>query len=370
MKGDTGMASAATEARPGEEVRLLLVTVFRAAGGSRSATQDLGRHLQPDGGGPIAVSSRKTRLGRGVDMMLAAWRRRRDYDVAIVDVFSGTAFLWAEAVCMLLRRLRKPHVVVLRGGGLPGFARGREGRVRRLLGGAAAAVAPSGYLQQEMKAYRGDIVLIPNALELDAYPFRLREAARPRLVWLRTFHHLYDPVVAVDVVSLLAREFPDVSLLMVGRDKGDGSLQAAREQARRLGVDGRVSFSDGVPKAAVPQWLSRGDIYLNTPAVDNTPVTVMEAMACGLAVVSTDVGGIPYLLDADENALLVPSHDPDAMAEAVARILREPGLARRLSRSARAKAEGFDWRAVLPQWEALIDGAAHPERASETRPNG
>jgi glycosyltransferase involved in cell wall biosynthesis len=303
-------------------------------------------------------------------MLLAAWSRRSEYDVAIVDVFSGTAFLWAEAVCALLRRLRKPHVVVLRGGGLPGFARGREDRVRRVLGGAAAAVAPSRYLQEEMTVYRSDIALIPNALELGAYPFRLREAARPRLVWLRTFHRVYDPVVAVDVVSLLAREFPDVSLLMVGRDKGDGSLQAAREQARRLGVEGRVSFSDGVPKAAVPEWLNRGDIYLNTPAVDNTPVTVMEAMACGLAVVSTDVGGIPYLLDADEDALLVPSHDPDAMAGAVARILREPGLARRLSRSARAKAERFDWPAVLPQWEALIDGAASSERAPRMRPNG
>ena len=362
MKGRIGAASAAAEPKPEAGARLLLVTVFRDAGGSRSATEEVGRRLRPEGDGPIAVSSRRTRLGRGADMVVTAWRRRRDFDVAIVDVFSGAAFLWAEAVCAVLRRLRKPHVVVLRGGGLPGFARSREGRIRRVLGGAAAAVAPSRYLQEAMKVYRPDIALIPNALELDAYPFRLREAARPRLVWLRTFHRLYDPVVAVDVVSLLAREFPDVSRLMVGRDKGDGSLQAAREQALRLGVDERVSFSDGVPKAAVPQWLSRGDIYLNTPAVDNTPVTVMEAMACGLAVVSTDVGGIPYLLDADENALLVPSHDPDAMAEAVARILREPGLARRLSRNARAKAEGFDWPAVLPQWEALIERAARPRR--------
>lgn len=80
----------------------------------------------------------------------------------------------------------------------------------------------------------------------------------------------------------------------------------------------------------------------------------MEAMACGLCVVSTNVGGIPYLLEHETDALLVPPNDPEAMAAAVRRILTEPGLAKRLSRNARAKAKQFDWDAILPQWEELL----------------
>ena len=77
-------------------------------------------------------------------------------------------------------------------------------------------------------------------------------------------------------------------------------------------------------------------------------------MACGLCIVSTRVGGIPYLLEDGSDALLVPPNDPDAMAAAVRRILTEPGLAERLSRNARQKASGFDWRTILPRWEALF----------------
>ena len=116
----------------------------------------------------------------------------------------------------------------------------------------------------------------------------------------------------------------------------------------------RIAWPGGVPKADVPAWLSQGDIFLNTTNADNTPVSVLEALACGLCVVSTNVGGIPYLLEHEEDALLVPPNDLEAMAAAVRRVLTEPGLAERLSRNARKKAKGFDWSVVLPQWEELL----------------
>jgi glycosyltransferase involved in cell wall biosynthesis len=97
---------------------------------------------------------------------------------------------------------------------------------------------------------------------------------------------------------------------------------------------------------------------LNTTNVDNTPISILEAMACGLCVVSTSVGGIPYLLEHEHDALLVPPNDPEAMAIAVRRLLTEPGLAERLSRNGRQKAEQFDWSIILPQWEALLISVA------------
>jgi glycosyltransferase involved in cell wall biosynthesis len=104
----------------------------------------------------------------------------------------------------------------------------------------------------------------------------------------------------------------------------------------------------------VPEVLNRADIFLNTTNVDNNPVSVAEAMACGLCIVSTDVGGMTYLLDHETNALLVRPDDPEAMADAVQRILSDSDLAARLSSNARRKAEGFDWEAVLPRWRNLL----------------
>ena len=77
-------------------------------------------------------------------------------------------------------------------------------------------------------------------------------------------------------------------------------------------------------------------------------------MACGLCIVSTNVGGIPYILEHDGDALLVPTDDPRSMARAIRRVLCEKGLAERLSQNARHKAEQIDWKELLPKWENLL----------------
>jgi glycosyltransferase involved in cell wall biosynthesis len=106
-------------------------------------------------------------------------------------------------------------------------------------------------------------------------------------------------------------------------------------------------------KKEVPYWLSQGDIFLNTTFIDNTPISLIEAMACGLCVVSTNVGGIPFLLDNCVDGILVPENDQNAMTNAILKILAEPDFASNLSMNAREKAEKFDWAVVLPQWESI-----------------
>ena len=81
----------------------------------------------------------------------------------------------------------------------------------------------------------------------------------------------------------------------------------------------------------------------------------MEAAACGLCIVTTNAGELPLLWENGVDAIIVPMNDSKAMADAVIRILTEPGLAQKLSTNARKKAENYDWSVILPQWEALFD---------------
>ena len=339
--------------------KVLIVGNFLSASGvNRTVCEDLAVRLAGAGWRVTTTSARKRRVPRLPDMLATVWRSRQHYAVAHVDVFSGPAFVWAEAVTWLLRRLDKPYILTLHGGNLPRFAQRFPHRVSGLLRSAAVVTTPSRYLHEQLRAYRSDMRLIPNPIELGAYEFRLRDAARPRLVWLRAFHSTYNPTLAGEGVSLLSAEFPGTELIMVGPDKSAGSLQAAQGAAARLGVHDRVSFPGGVPKRDVPRWLQRGDIFINTTNIDNTPVSVIEAMACGLCVVSTDVGGVPYLVEDECDALLVPVGDAEAMAAAIRRLLTDSQLARRLSENARRKAEQFDWPVILPQWEALLTNVA------------
>ncbi|MFN2386440.1 MAG: glycosyltransferase family 4 protein [Thermoanaerobaculia bacterium] len=361
--------SSTSDRAPSERVRdvsreaspcgLLMVANFLSGtGGSRSVMEDLADRLPGSEWKVIATSDKRAGWRRGIDMLATAIRRRRDYRLAVVDVYSGRAFRWAEEVGRFLRRSRKPHLLVLRGGGLPEFAARHGRRVRRLLSGAEAVAAPSGFLLERLRPYRADLRLLPNPLELAAYPFRVRDRPAPKLVWLRSFHAMYNPPLAAEVLARLSGRFPHAELAMVGPDKRDGSLEATRRAAAELGVVERIRFIGAVSKADVPVWLDAGDVFLNTTGVDNTPVSVLEAMACGLCVVSTNVGGIPYILEDGGDSLLVAPGDPEKMASAVERVLTEPGLAERLSRSGRAKAERLDWARILPEWEDLLRSLA------------
>jgi len=346
---------------------LIVGNLLSSTLGVRSVSEDLAVKLSSAGWEVIATSEKPGRLSRLLDMTLTVWRRRREYAVANVEVFSGMAFCWAEIVCFLLRSLGKPYILTLHGGNLPDFARRWPGRVRRLLRSARFVTTPSGYLLERMSAYRSDLVLLPNPLNLQAYPFRPRVQASPKLIWLRAFHKIYNPTLAARVVKQLASEFPEIHLEMIGPDKGDGSAEEVRQVISALEISRRVSQIGVVAKATVPQYLDRGDIFLNTANVDNAPVSVLEAMACGLCVVSTDVGGIPYLLENERDALLVPPNDSQAMADAVRRILTSPQLAETLSQNARRKAEQHDWLVILPRWEQLFEAAVQKKGNGQIR---
>jgi glycosyltransferase involved in cell wall biosynthesis len=302
----------------------------------------------------IRTSMQPSRLLRLKDMMTTTWYHRKQYKIAQVDVYSGLAFTWAEVVCWTLRLAGKPYILTLHGGNLPAFARQWPGRVYRLLHSASVVTTPSRYIVEAMHCYREDMRLLPNAIDLSQYVFRLREHPLPKLVWLRAFHKIYNPTLAARSLKILASDFPDVHLTMVGPDKGDGSLELVRQSAEELGVGERLSLPGGVSKTEVPYVLNQGDVFLNTTNVDTNPVSVLEAMACGLCVVSTKVGGIPYMLEHEEDALLVLPNHPEDMAAAVRRVLTEPGLARRLSYNARKKAEQFDWSVIFPKWDNLF----------------
>lgn len=342
---------------------LLIGNYFVGLTGMRGVGQDLAVALKAAGWSVFLSSSLQGRVARLLDFLSTVWRYRNRYDVAHVDVYSGPAFACAELVCWTLRRIKKPYILTLRGGNLPAFAKRTGKRVPRLLQSASIVTTPSAYLLKQMHPYRQELVLLPNPLDVSKYSFRHRAHPTSRLVWLRSFHDVYNPSLAIQVVVRLIQDFPDVRLIMMGPDRGDGSFQATKKLAIELGVADRLTFTGSVRKDDIPHLLHEGDLFLNTPRVDNTPVTVLEAMASGLSIVSTNVGGIPYLLEDEYDSLLVPDGDDTAMAKAITRFLTEDGLAERLTKNARRKVEQFDWRNVLPKWERLFADIAERSTA-------
>ena len=334
---------------------ILIIGNFLSQSSSiQSVGEELAKQLSGAGWTVITASHRTNRLLRLLDMVSTIWQRRDEYSMASVEVYSGRAFLWAEVACWALRIANKPYLLTLHGGDLPKFAHRWPGRLTRLLGGAAVVTAPSAYLIKQMQPYRADLQLIPNAIDLSRYHFRQRLQPIPFLVWLRAFHYIYNPLMAVEVLASLRREFPDATLAMIGPDKGDGSLQAVIQRVNKLGLDDAIEIPGPISKDKVPEWLDRGDIFINTTNVDNTPVTVLEAMACGMCVVSTNVGGIPYLLENEIDSILISKGDARGMTLSISSILKDQAFAQQLSDNAHQRVKQFGWEHILPKWEALF----------------
>lgn len=304
-------------------------------------------------GYPVAsASSSLNRYVRLMDIAQTVVRKRKDIDIILLEVYGGPSFVVETTVAVLARVLRLPLVMVLHGGNLPVFFARFPAWSRSVLSQAKTLVAPSKYLIEAIRPYGFEPHFIPNVIDLDSYPYSARCSVRPRLMWMRSFHEIYNPEMAVEVAAALSQKHSDVQLVMAGPDKG--LLSSVRKLADKLGVANRVQFPGFLDTQQKKNYFSQADIFINTNLIDNMPVAIVEACALGLPVVSTNVGGIPYLLSHEDTGLLVSPTDVSGMVDAVNRLVEDADLASRLSRNGRELAERSSWEQVRVLWEQLF----------------
>jgi glycosyltransferase involved in cell wall biosynthesis len=298
----------------------------------------------------IAVSAILNRFLRLADIIWTIIRRRREIDLLVIQTFGGPSFVIEDVVSYLGRRFGHRIIMHLHGGAMPEFMARYPQWTRRVLSRADLLVTPSEFLARAVKPYAARI--IPNVIDLSDYPYRQRQKINPRLFWMRCFHPIYNPAMAVRALSRLRSAFPLAELVLAGQDEG---MEAGiRRLAQTVGLNGAVRFPGFLNRAEKAQEGDAADIFINTSHVDNMPVTIVEACAMGLPVITTDVGGIKDLLIDGETGLLVPDNDDEAMCKAITRLLNDPALAGRLSNNGRRLAERSSWQQIRPQWEQVF----------------
>jgi glycosyltransferase involved in cell wall biosynthesis len=295
---------------------------------------------------------------RLADIIQRILRTPRRNACVILDLYSGPrAFYAADFAAGLCRAAGRRYIVVLHGGTLPGRLMTSRKRLARTVQGAQRVISPSRYLAENLGSL-ASIEVIPNALNLDDYPFRLRERVLPSCFYLRAIHRNCGALIAIEAMGRISDEYPTAKLNMAGPEM-DNCLADCERLIAHYGLSNRVSLLGRISKLDIVRYGNQADIFLNPTFADNTPVSVVEAMAMGLCVVASRVGGLPYLLTHNETALLVDPGDASALAEAVRRILHNPGLATHLSRNARREAERMDWSCVLPCWKKVINSVVN-----------
>lgn len=320
---------------------------------NETAIFSLGLLLEQEGYKVTYASDKINQFLRLWDMLWTTFKNRKKVDLVLIDTYSTNNFYYALLVSQLCRLLHLKYLPILRGGNLPHRLQQSPGLSKRIFKNAQYNIAPSLYLKEAFEAMRyTNLVYIPNSIEIAKYPYFERTLEVPKLLWVRSFARLYNPQLAIHVLKALRNKGINAQLCMVGPDS-DGTLAEVKALAKSLGVD--VIFTGKLTKAEWTTLANEYNVFINTTNFDNTPVSVIEAMALGLPVVSTNVGGIPFLINHDEDGILVPPIDVNAFLKAINQLVEEPDKMNYIVLKARQKVEKFDWEVVKNQWLEVLN---------------
>jgi len=272
--------------------------------------------------------------------------------MVLIDCYSTDAFWFAVFAAAICRFNRLKYVPILRGGNLPHRIQNSKRISDYLFNGSLLNVATSRYLHECFNSHGYRSIIIHNYIELIKYPFTHRRMVSPRILWVRAFHSTYNPVMAINTFRIVQERFPDAKLCMVGPAK-DGTMDMCKKVVNSEGLN--VEFTGKLEKEKWIKMSVEYDIFINTTDYDNTPISVMEAMALGMPVVSTNPGGVSKLINDGVDGILVNTGDYESMADSIINLLTDHNKAGSISRAAREKAEMWDWNVVKTKWMDLIN---------------
>lgn len=299
-------------------------------------------------------SEKSSYTGKIADVTMQLLRHCRKTSLMLIDVFSSKNIYYALYISWLAKLAGLPYVLILRGGNLPEKAKSNTFIIRLLFKRAKHIVAPSGYLYDAFKPSYQQTILIPNIVDASLYPYQEREIKAPKIIYIRGFGKVYNPSMLIRAVGLLKESYPGIEVVMMGNDHGDNTMETCRQLVTDMGLEKNISLRGSMAKE---EWIALSEsfnIMVSTPMIDNTPVSVIEGMMLGLPVISTNVGGIGYLLDDRVTGLLIEADNPEQLAEAVSLLTENQSLANNVVRNARKKAESFGWNHIKPLWEKIL----------------
>jgi glycosyltransferase involved in cell wall biosynthesis len=330
-----------------------------ATGSTPTSIETLGPKLEEEGYALYYAGSKKNQLSRLIEMFWGILKNR-DADVILIDTYSTLAFYFAWMSGALSAFLKTKYIPILHGGALPERFSGSSRLCRQLFGHSYTNVAVSPYLQQSLQQHGYANVLIPNSIDIEQYTYKERNVFAPKLLWVRAFHKTYDPQMAVSALKLLSGQYPDATLTMVGPEK-DGSMHQCKQLAADLGIQDKIRFPGKLEKADWHTLAASHDIFINTSRFDNMPVSIVEAMALGLPVVTTNVGGLSYLIENGFDGILIRQNDEASMVDAINDVICNSQATTQMTKQARKKAESLDWQIVRLEWRKLLDNLSKPQ---------
>ncbi len=326
--------------------RILFIGSFLSRStGTYPVSEAVSKYLESRGYKTKLVSPFRLKGLRLIHVVVASFFSR--YNVMHLDVFSGPAFLITEVAIAIAKFRRKKVIVTLHGGRLFEFFSDNKRRTNKFMEKADIKQTPSLYLQSSFRKVSIDLEYLPNPLDLSKFKKADKSRKRHTLLWVRAFNDIYNPALAIKTVYELKTAFPDVSLTMIGPDKGE--LHKTQNLINTLGLQENIDILGPIKNSDLHKFYQTHEVYINTTHYESFGVALVEAASCGIPIVSTCVGEIP-LQWTDKQNILLCSNDPKEFARRVTELFLSKDLRSSLSKKARIKAQSFDHEEIIESW--------------------
>ncbi|MBD0326920.1 MAG: glycosyltransferase family 4 protein [Pyrinomonadaceae bacterium] len=276
--------------------------------------------------------------------------RVRSFDVIHVFSASYFSFVLAPTPAILISKLYGRKVVL---NYRSGEAEDHLQRWRRTavptIRLADEVVVPSAYLVGVFARFGLHARSIYNFVDTERFRFRRRSPLRPIFFSNRNLEPLYNVACILKAFAIIQQRFPDSTLTVAG----DGSQRAELERLAQELKLRHTTFVGRVEQSRMHEFYEQADIYLNSSNIDNMPGSLIESYAAGLPVVTTNAGGIPFILTHEETGLMVKRNDYEALAACAIRLLEDDELSARITSNALAACRQYSWEAVREEWLKL-----------------
>lgn len=323
-------------------MKVLLICNYKpGVGGISGQVEILQRKLRNEGHTADIFSTKGSVLWR-LGLLCKLRKIARKYDVLHVHCCSGWGFLPAVVGVNVGRQLGKRVVLTYHGGGGERFFAKYTRMVKHYLTRTDANIVLSGFLGEVFTHYGIPYTTIPNIIEFDDTQFRKRTSIAPNFICIRTHEELYNIPCILRAFRQVQAELPEATLTLVG----DGSQHEQLKQlAEDLGLH-NVTFTGRVDNSTIYNYLNQADIMLSSPKVDNMPVSLLEAMNAGLLVISSRVGGVPYMIENNHTGLLFESDNNVELAEKMIWAVDNQAVAQDIIQKAHLTVNQYRWENI------------------------
>jgi glycosyltransferase involved in cell wall biosynthesis len=284
----------------------------------------------------------------------------READVAHIFSAAFWSFLIAAAPAIWVSRIFGKKILVHYHSGLAQRHLSASWMARTILRRADKLVVPSPYLVEVFREHGLAAQAIPNLVDLTLFSYRARNPLRPLLLCSRNLESCYGIDLVLRAFAEVQRPFPNARLWILGEGSQENAIRRLIAELNLTGVE----VPGSVSRENIGRFYDQADILINASRVDNMPVSILEAFAAGLPVVTTDAGGIPYIVRHEQTGLLSATEDSKQLAANVIRLLDDSALARRLAENAHEQSHTYHWSTVREHWLRVYRELDCPVKAS------